>query len=298
MTIVLIAAAVYWIAAGLLVAQVARGTSAARGWLVAAVVGVVLHAMHHARDWQLAGGADLHFFAALSLVGLGMAALTALYGASGRMQALGVVVFPLAAATLLADASTASAASPVPDWRLQLHAWCALLAYATLALAALLAVMLWLQERALRRRDYHRWLRALPPLTELESLLFRTIGVGFALLSAALLTGFLFVEDMLAQHLAHKTVFSVLSWLVFGGLLLGHRLREAGMEQATLATELQRVRLEADDILRNIRSGVLTIDGAGRLAFINPTAAQSSVDREHARADVAQDIIGFEPDPL
>jgi two-component system, NtrC family, sensor histidine kinase PilS len=54
--------------------------------------------------------------------------------------------------------------------------------------------------------------------------------------------------------------------------VLGHRLREAGMEQETLATELQRVRLEADDILRNIRSGVLTVDGLGRLAFINPTA--------------------------
>ena len=32
------------------------------------------------------------------------------------------------------------------------------------------------------------------------------------------------------------------------------------------------MRLEADDILRNIRSGVLTVDGEGRLAFINPTA--------------------------
>jgi PAS domain S-box-containing protein len=36
--------------------------------------------------------------------------------------------------------------------------------------------------------------------------------------------------------------------------------------------ELRRVRLEADDILLNIRSGVLTVDGFGRLAFINPTA--------------------------
>ena len=222
MTIVLIAVVSYLVAAGLLVAQVARGSAASRGWLVPAVAGVVLHAAHHARDWQAAGGADLHFYAALSLVGLGMAALTALYGASGRMQALGVVVFPLAAATLLGDAFTAGTATPVADWRLQLHAWCALLAYATLAVAALLAVMLWLQERALRRRDYHRWLRALPPLTELEALLFRTIAVGFVLLSGALLTGFLFVEDMLAQHLAHKTVFSVLSWLAFGVLLIGH----------------------------------------------------------------------------
>ena len=225
MTIVPIAVGAYLVAAGLVVAQVARGTASPRGWLVAAVVGVAAHAAHHARDWQLAGGADLHFFAALSLVGLGMAALTALYGAAGRMQALGVVVFPLAAASLAVDAATASMPSAVTDWRLQLHAWCALLSYATLAVAALLAVMLWAQERALRQRAYHRWMRTLPPLTELESLLFRTIGAGFVLLSATLLTGFLFVEDMFAQHLAHKTVFSVLSWLAFGALLLGHWLR-------------------------------------------------------------------------
>ncbi len=68
-----------------------------------------------------------------------------------------------------------------------------------------------------------------------------------------------------AQLLLFNIVFAVVA-------LLGHRLREAGMEQATLETELQRVRLEADDILRNIRSGVLTVDPLGRLAFINPTA--------------------------
>jgi len=53
---------------------------------------------------------------------------------------------------------------------------------------------------------------------------------------------------------------------------LGHRLRQASMEQHTLRSELVRIRLEADDILRNIRSGVLTIDSLGHLAFINPTA--------------------------
>jgi ABC-type uncharacterized transport system permease subunit len=52
-------------------------------------------------------------------------------------------------------------------------------------------------------------------------LLFRTIAVGFALLTLTLLTGVLFVENLFAQHLVHKTVLSLLSWLVFGGLLLG-----------------------------------------------------------------------------
>jgi two-component system sensor histidine kinase PilS (NtrC family) len=93
----------------------------------------------------------------------------------------------------------------------------------------------------------------------------------------AVLASILFVSDTIWNHGA---ALDSASWaqivvfnLVFGIVaVLGHRLREAGMEQATLATELQRVRLEADDILRNIRSGVLTVDGFGRLAFINPTA--------------------------
>ena len=75
----------------------------------------------------------------------------------------------------------------------------------------------------MRRREFHGWLKALPPLVQLESLLFRTIAVGFGLLTATLLTGVLFVENLFAQHLVHKTVLSILSWLAFGALLYGRR---------------------------------------------------------------------------
>ena len=227
MTIVLIAAALYLVATGLLVVGVRHASTVdvpdrrTGIWLLPAIVAVALHGAAHVLAWSAAAGLDLHFFAALSLVAIGMAALTTLYGATGRMAALGVVVFPLAAASLLAYAYYGHAGAAQLDWRLQLHAWCALLAYATLAVAALLAIMLLLQERAMRRREFHGWLRALPPLTELESLLFRTIAVGFVLLTATLLSGVLFVENLLAQHLMHKTVLSVLSWLAFGALLLG-----------------------------------------------------------------------------
>jgi ABC-type uncharacterized transport system permease subunit len=219
-TIVLIAVVLYLTATASLVRSVARGPG--NVWLLPAIAAIALHGGYHA--WvamHLAGGPDMHFFAALSLVALVMAVLITLVGARRSMAALGVVVFPLTALFLLAYGLHNHQPTPGLDWRLQLHAWLALLAFATLGIAALLALMLWAQERALRRRDFHTWLAALPPLTELEMLLFRTITVGFALLTATLLTGVLFVENLLAQHLAHKTVFSVLSWLVFGGLLLG-----------------------------------------------------------------------------
>lgn len=198
----------------------------ARGWLLPAGLAVALHATLHWLSWRQTGSTDLHFFAALSLVSLGMAALTTLAGMGGWMRALGVVVFPLAAVLALVYGLYGHVQQQEPlGWRLLLHAWLALLAYATLALAALLAVFSWAQERALRRREFHPWLRALPPLTALEALLFRSIGVGFVLLTATLLTGVLFVDNLLAQHLVHKTVLSLLSWLVFGGLLLGRWLR-------------------------------------------------------------------------
>ena len=221
MPFALIALACYLAATALLVRSLSRGRDGSRGWIAPAVLALLFHAGFHAAAWHEASGLDLHFFAALSLVGLGMATLTTVVGAYGRMAALGGVVFPLAAVSLLGYAGYGHVHSEGLDWRLQLHAWYALLAYATLAIAALLAIMLWVQERALRQRQAQGWRRALPPLTELETLLFRTIAVGFALLTITLLTGVLFVDDLLAQRLIQKTVLSVLSWLVFGGLLLG-----------------------------------------------------------------------------
>lgn len=222
MTFVLIAAALYLVAAALLMRRVARGQEpGAVAWAAPAGAAVLAHAFYHVLAWREVGGADMHFFSAVSLVALGMAILTLAVGLRGRMGALGVIVFPLAALAVAIYARVPHVGHEALDWRLQLHAWCALLAYATLAVAALLAVLLWMQERALRRREFHRWLRALPPLTVMESLLFRTIGAGFVLLSATLLTGILFVHDFFAQHLIHKTVLSILSWLVFGALLVG-----------------------------------------------------------------------------
>lgn len=222
MSIVLIAAALYLLAAWLVVRRLlADGGAGAGFWLLTAVSAVALHGLFHYLRWRHGGGFDLHFFAALSLVGLGMAALTSAYAATGRLGALGVLVYPIAAAALVGYAFAGPHVARDLDWRLELHAWLALLAYAALAIAALLAIMLWLQERALRRHEFRGWVRVLPPLTELETLLFRTIAVGFVLLTATLLTGVLFVQDFFAQRLSHKTVLSLMSWLVFGALLFG-----------------------------------------------------------------------------
>ena len=217
----LLAAVAYLVAAAGLVRSVQADHSKARRVLWVALPAVALHVATHALGWSHLNGPDLHFFAALSLVALGMAALSTVAAVTQRMQALGVIVYPLAAILVLLYQFAGHGSAQNLDWRLQLHAWLALLAYAALSIATLLALMLWFQERALRRRQLHGWLRALPPLVQLEELLFRSLGASFVLLTLALVTGVMFVENLLAQHLWHKTVLSVLSWIVLGVLLFG-----------------------------------------------------------------------------
>ena len=168
------------------------------------------------------GALDLHFFAALSLVACVVAGLTLLVNLSRPVAALGVIVFPLTAWLLIIDVFVAPPTVPTSmDWPIKLHVTLALLAFAVLSIAAVLAILLAVQERALRNRQFGNWLRALPPLTQTESLMFRLISGGFVLLTLALLSGALFIENIRAQHLVHTTVLSVLAWLVFGLLLYG-----------------------------------------------------------------------------
>jgi len=198
-----------------------HGLAAAWWWL--GMVALALHVVLHYLRWQALGGVDLHFFAALSLVTAAMSAITLLLGVNRDSSLLAIVAFPIAA-LMLGLYALFWKATPTPaaqDWRITLHAAIALLAYATLNIAALVAIVLFVQERALRARRLGDWTLGFPPLVLVERLLFQLIAVGFALLTATLLTGVLFVEDLFAQHLVHKTVLSIAAWLVFGMLLLG-----------------------------------------------------------------------------
>ncbi len=67
-----------------------------------------------------------------------------------------------------------------------------------------------------------------------------------------------------------------LQLVVFGTVALGcgfigARLQEAG---AGTAAELVRTRLHSDDILRNIRSGIVSVDTRGYLVYANPAAEE------------------------
>ncbi len=168
-------------------------------------------------------GLDLGFFNAASLTALLMVLVLLLAAVRQPVENLGILLLPIAAATVALAIINPGNGLVVASgsWQLDLHILFSVLAYSVLALAALQAVLLAVQDRQLRNRHPGGFIRALPPLEAMERLLFQMIASGFVLLSAALLTGILFLEDIFAQHLVHKTILSIIAWFVFGILLWG-----------------------------------------------------------------------------
>ena len=62
--------------------------------------------------------------------------------------------------------------------------------------------------------------------------------------------------------------------VAIGSGYVSSRLRQAGMGREALAAQLVKVQLEAADILRTIRSGIMTVDAQGRLLYANPAASE------------------------
>ncbi len=98
-----------------------------------------------------------------------------------------------------------------------LHWLLGIASYGLFGVAVLHAVMLSRAERQMRNAD----VGAAPagmPLLRLERLTYRFVAAGFIILSAALLLGAWFADPWRWDH---KTVFSILGWFVFAGLLAG-----------------------------------------------------------------------------
>jgi len=192
--------------------------------MAAAALAMILHAVVLYGQLVTPAGLQLGFFLSLSLACWVMTLLVLLLALSQPVQNLGLIVFPLAALALAATLAWAGGGPVISHqhFGLDAHVLISLAAYGVLVLAAIQALVLAFQHRMLHDHHTLGTVRALPPLAVMETLLFRMIGIGFALLTAALATGLVFLDDLFAQHLAHKTVLTILAWLLFALLLGGH----------------------------------------------------------------------------
>jgi ABC-type uncharacterized transport system permease subunit len=170
-------------------------------------------------------GLNMGFYNALSLVSWVVALLIILTTLIKPTENLAMVVLPVTALALFLEFILPSERiiGGSANFGLDIHIILSISAYSLLTIAALQSIILAIQERQLRARHPVRVMRLLPPMQNMEDLLVQLLWVGFFLLSLGLATGLMFVHDLMNQHLVHKTVLSILAWLIFGVVLFGRR---------------------------------------------------------------------------
>jgi ABC-type uncharacterized transport system permease subunit len=159
---------------------------------------------------------------AISLLGWTLAVLACLICVDKQSRVLGAILLASAAVgAAFTGYGRVYAEDHAPSVALTAHILLSMAASALLFAAAVTALLLVFLDRRLRNRRLADLPNILPPLDALEKLMFRLIATGFSFLTLALVTGFVFVTNLFEQHLIHKTVLSLIAWVIFGTLLVG-----------------------------------------------------------------------------
>ena len=196
-------------------------------WFVGLVLGLglLLHTGVLYNDMLTPLGVNYDVFVLMSFTSGLMLLLSLIFSTFRPILALNLIGIPVAATGLILGFALSKQNQFIEQhsFGLDVHIILSLSAYAVLLMATIQAVILWFQDRELKNKQKKRfWVNLLPSFQAMESLLFDLIITGFILLTIALGFGFFTIDDFFAQHLAHKTAFSIISWFVYGSLLIGH----------------------------------------------------------------------------
>lgn len=167
-------------------------------------------------------GLDLSFYNSLLIASFVVCALLLLTSAFKPIEYLGLIVLPITIVCIGLNLLFLQPGTPVEfNLGIQTHIISSIIAFSVLCIAAVQAILLLAQERSLKQHTAPGILRAMPSIHENETILFQSIGLGILILTIALASGFIYLEDIFAQHLVHKTTLSVLAWIIFAILLWG-----------------------------------------------------------------------------
>lgn len=187
-----------------------------------ALIAALLHAsVLHGTAFK-AVALNFSFFNSLSVTAWFTVVLLLLVSIGRPVLTLGLIVFPASAAVVGCAAAFTGQNDLSVEPELQWHVLISVIAYALLTMAAVQSILVSLQDKRLHAHRPGGLLRALPSLKLMEQVLLQLLIASFLLLSLALITGFIFLDDLFAQRLVHKTTLSLLALILLATLLIGH----------------------------------------------------------------------------
>ncbi len=190
---------------------------------VAAAAALAWHSTTLVLMIWLPQGLSLSLANSASFVGVQLGFIAVIGAFEDRLRGLAGGLMLLAALAAAGTGSDAAGADIETGWQLTAHVLISLFAYGLLAAGAIVALFGLIHEHRLRTAHLGSINQLFAPLVYTERLLFGITAAGFASLVLGVLSGFLFVENLFAQHLVHKTVLSLIALVLFGVLLAGRQ---------------------------------------------------------------------------
>ena len=167
-------------------------------------------------------GLLLDFFTVASLSAWLITAIVLTSSISKPLNNLFIGIFPIAALLLLLHTFAPHSNIPKHYSHGTLgHILISVLACSILAIATCQALLMASQHAQLKNYKSDSIFHKLPPLQTMDALLFEILWIGIILLTLSLISGLIFIEDIFAQHLVHKTTLSIAAWITFAILLWG-----------------------------------------------------------------------------
>jgi ABC-type uncharacterized transport system permease subunit len=197
-----------------------------RPLLALAFAALALHLVNVVVVIRTDAGYDFSFFHIATLFSWVMVAIVLVSSLRKPLENLLLALLPIAVLSLLSATLLPGSAEPITDLTagVAVHSILGIVAFSIITVAAVQALLVAWLNRELKRHHFHPALRHAPPLQTMEALLFESIHYGFAALLGVIITGFMFMDDMFAQHLVHKTALTLVSCGVFGVLLWGRHV--------------------------------------------------------------------------
>ena len=170
------------------------------------------------------GVLDLGFYKISSLIFLVMGMITVVSLLVRPLQMVIIATFPFSALAVLVSAFAPPTGQPLAGLEsgLLAHIVSSLLAFGVLTLTSLQGALLSVQTQLLRSHNTRGIVRLLPALDTMGQMFFELLAAGVLWLTVAVVSGGLFVDDLLGQQLVHKTVLTTLSWALLTMTLVVH----------------------------------------------------------------------------
>ncbi len=194
--------------------------------LILGIFALVCHAIYISTQFDLGQASSYNLLLVVNIISLMISIVSLGFALYFKNFFVIPVCFSFTALVALSALFVPANLSSHSTWSLEVisHISSSLFAYAMLIIATLLSIQYSFISQRLKSHDLSFLRLPIPPLNLIEKQIFNLLLLGTSLLTCSIILGIAFLDDFFGSGQAHKAVLSILGWLCFVILLIGHKV--------------------------------------------------------------------------